>query len=116
MKRLFLATILGSFACPAFAGGWTAFVIPTKIDVIGAGFMIYGDFGNPGTCTEEGRVFVKATNGNYSQIYAASLTALTSKYAVKLYIDGCEPNLWYALSSVTFNTLTDGAAFVISDE
>lgn len=41
--------------------------------------MVYGNFGNPMNCTNEGRFFNQKTHPQYSEIYSTILAAFTTK-------------------------------------
>lgn len=47
--------------------------------------MVYGNFGNPMNCTNEGRFFNQKTHPQYSEIYSTILAAFTTKKRIKLY-------------------------------
>jgi hypothetical protein len=116
VKRLFIASVvLLLLARPLAAADWTAIAVPVRIDLVQEeGFMIYGEFQNPGNCAVEDRVFVKFANANYNQIYAAVLTAMAKQYTLQLYVNGCESLPWYALPGTTFNVVSSQGAVILA--
>ena len=103
MKRL-LALLLSIASTCTFAGGNTAWAVPTRVDVVpGQGLMAYGAFGNPAGCTVSDMFWVPVSNPAYTQIYAALLTAIASGKEVSIYTSACTSVLWYAVESTTFN-------------
>lgn len=116
MKAKQLAGLLLLTASPAFSAGWTQWAVPTRIDVVRSdGFVIYGDFGNPGGCSDSGRLYVKASHSRYKEIYAAALTAFAGKYRVSAYVQNCEPAAWYAGPAYTFNVVDPATVLNIGD-
>ena len=40
------------FSSLSYAGGFSQIGVPTRVDMVGTlGFMVFGNFGNPGECT-----------------------------------------------------------------
>ena len=117
------ASIRSTLAClalacghAAWAGGYTALAVPTRIDVVRSeGFMVYGAFGNPGGCTFGDQVFVKLSHTQYKQIYAAALAAYMSKNKVVAYVGGCEAVTWYSIPSNTFGIVDSSTSLSIAD-
>lgn len=102
----YAVVLLVFFSTASFAAGWTNMATPTRIDVErGNGFMVYGSFGNAGTCTVVDRFYVQISHPQYKEIYSAVLAAFTAGKKVQAYIDGCNPVTWYSAASTTFNTL-----------
>ncbi len=100
----------------AFAGGYSASAVPTKIDVVRSeGFMIYGEFSNPGGCTFANQLFVKSDHPQYKQIYAAALAAYVGKQKISAYVHGCETVLWYSAAPNTFGIVYSYSSLAISD-
>ena len=115
MRKLLLV-LLVSTSAPAVAEGWSQWAVPTRIDIERAGgFMIYGDFGNAGACSDAGRIYVKAEHPQYKQIYATALAAFTGKYRISAYIQACDPVAWYSIPSYTYNVVDPAAVLNIAD-
>ncbi|MEY8213230.1 MAG: hypothetical protein RPR97_01965, partial [Colwellia sp.] len=89
---------------------------PTQIDIErGNGFMIYGEFGNPGGCTISDRVYVKSDHPQYKEIYSMVLAAYMAGKRVQPYVNDCLTAGWYVVPSTTFNTLTASGSLNIRD-
>ena len=100
----------------SLAGGFSNFAIPTRIDIDrGNGFMIYGDFGNPGNCTTANRLYVQKTHPQYDQMYAMALTAFTSGKKIQGYSHNCASVSWYTATTTTYNTLADQGTLYITN-
>ena len=113
MKWLSALLLSISSTC-TFAGGSTAWAVPTRLDVVpGQGVMVYGAFGNPAGCTTSDMFSVRVSNSAYTQIYAALMTAVASGKEVTMYMGSCTPILWYALETTTFNQPVGIQAFSI---
>ena len=110
MKKPF-ALMLTTFTTAAVAGANTTWGVPTQVDVVrGEGMMIYGSFGNPGGCSVADKFFVPINTTQYSQIYAAVLTAMASGKEISAYVASCTPLGWYAVLSTTYNQVTGSEA------
>ncbi|KJY78519.1 hypothetical protein [Vibrio nigripulchritudo] len=115
MKR-FIALSAALLSTSVYAGGWTSFATPTRVDIErGNGFMVYGNFGNPGNCTIQNRFYVQKTHPQYKEVYSMVLAAFTSGKRVQVYIHSCNPVGWYSVSSTTYNTMTPSGAINISN-
>lgn len=113
MKYL-IGFILASLSLTSLAGGRVTWAVPTQIDIErGNGFMVYGNFGNPGECSMADRFYVKKEHPQYDKIYSAVLSAHASGKEIMAYIHTCEPVLWYSVDSVTYNTLGAAGDFKI---
>lgn len=100
----------------ASAAGNTNAAVPTRIDVErGNGFMIYGDFGNPGSCVVADRIFVRINHPQYKELYATALAAFAGKYKLAAYVYGCDSNTWYAVASTTFNIVEPSSALYLTE-
>ena len=98
------------------AGGYTAWGVPTRIDVVrNEGVMVYGPFGNPAGCTVTDQFFVAYSSTQYAQIYAALLTAIAAGKQIQVYAGSCAPATWYAVASTTYNLVTGGEVVNISN-
>ncbi|MCU8089766.1 hypothetical protein [Shewanella sp. SM21] len=103
-KKRLLLSFLPLFACNVWAGGFTAFAIPTRIDIDrGNGLMVFGAFGNPGGCTVGDRIYININHPQYQQIYAAILAAFASGKKIQAYSHECKPASWYSVEAVTYN-------------
>lgn len=102
---LLFAALMAASA-PAFSGaGWSTSAVPTSIDVVrGEGFMIYGQFGNGGSCTFSDQVFIQANAPDYKALLATAMLAYSMGRQIMVYTDACVARAWYAPSTSTFNT------------
>jgi hypothetical protein len=88
----------------ASAGGWSNAAVPQRVDIErGNGLMIYGSFGNSGSCVVSDAIYVKIDHPQYKQIYSAVMAALAGKLRIQAYVATCESVSWYSLPSVTYN-------------
>ena len=113
MKQYYsvLAFLLAVMSFCSIAGGWSQAAVPSRIDIERAGgVMVYGNFGNAGACTIDGRFYLKTSHPQYQQAYAAILAAFSSGKKVQVYIHTCEPVGWYAVTSTTFNIVNESGA------
>ena len=100
----------------AIAGGYTTAGVPTKIDVVRSeGFMINGDFSNPGGCTFTNQLFVRADHPQYKQIYASALAAYMGKQKLSAYVHGCETVGWYSAAPNTYNIVYSYSSLALTD-
>jgi hypothetical protein len=110
MKHVLYISLL-LFASVANAGGWTATVRVSNIEVIrDAGFQIGGEFGNPSFCSRPNFVFVSINHPQYAELLSTAMAAFTNGKRLKIYSHQCTDYGWH---SGTFNELTvDGAMFL----
>ncbi|WP_124539691.1 hypothetical protein [Piscinibacter terrae] len=114
MKAL-VGVMLGLAGMSAMAAGYSLPAVPTRVDVIrGDGFMVHGEYGNSGGCTDAGRFFVRSDHPQYKQLYAMAMGAYVGKLKLIAYVDACQVVTWYS-SSTTFNTVSPSSALHITD-
>ena len=110
---LILLTLIST---ASVAGGWSNMATPTRVDIErGNGFMVYGRFGNAGTCTITDRFYVQKSHPQYKEIYSTVLAAFMSGKKVQAYIHSCNPVGWYSVASTTYNTLGPSGALNIAN-
>ena len=105
MKKIVFSILLLQLTCmSASAAGYSNAAIPTQIDVErGEGFAIYGDFGNPGGCTNVNVLFVRSNSPHYKEMYAAALSAFTGRFRLQAYVVNCQTITWYTVAPNTLN-------------
>jgi hypothetical protein len=107
MKRALFILVLLMFARPAYAaGGWTAYAVPTEIEIVrDQGFIIFGTFGNPGAtpCTEGNSVFISTSHPQYASLLSTALSAVAGGLSLKAWVSGCTVIGWHG---GTWNTLS----------
>ena len=116
--RLYWIAAAALFVGPCFAGDFTPWAVPTRVDVVrGEGFMVFGSFGNPNSCSIGDRFFVPlvvdptthvasaAATELYNQMYAMALMAVAAGKPLQAYVDQCATQGWYTGPTVTFNQL-----------
>ena len=109
-----LISILSSTAC--YAGAYTAWATPTRIDVVtNQGIMVYGAFGNPDGCNYGDQFFVYFSNTQYKEMYAQILTAFSTGKQISVYVTECDPVSWYSGPVATYGALTDSSAILMKD-
>lgn len=109
-----LAFLFSLVASVANAGGWSNEAVPTRVDIErDSGFMIYGAFGNGGSCVVPDQIYVQRAHPQYKEIYATVLAAFMSGKKVQAYIHECKSVGWYAVPETTFNNLTPSGALNI---
>jgi len=114
--KLLAACLMSALCSSVVAGGHSAFGVPTKVDVVRSeGFMVVGEFGNPGGCTFANQMFIKSDHPQYKQIYATALAAYLTKSKLSAYVHGCEAVPWYSVASNTFNIVHSYSSLTISD-
>lgn len=117
MKKILLsALLLTSTSTTVLAAGYTNLVVPTRIDVErGEGFAIFGNFGNPGGCTNSNVIFVRSSSPHYKEMYAAALGAFMGKYRIQVYVTACQTITWYTAAPDTMNVADTNSVFNIAD-
>lgn len=113
-KALIVAALL-SVSVPAnAAGGWTNYAVPTKVEIVrNEGFMIFGEFGNPGStpCTSANGVWVARTHSEYTEILSSALAAVAGQLKLRIYAHNCATVSWHGTD---YNQLTSSGAMFIS--
>ena len=114
-KLIFVAPLLISFSVYADHGR-TSSAIPTVINTVeSSGFIIYGDFGNPGGCTNANSIWISKTHAQYDQLYSVALSALMAGKKVNGYIHSCISIPWLSGNTKDYNTITAGD-FIINSQ
>lgn len=104
MKKVLLASLLLLGSLEVSAGAWSDWAVPTRVDIErGNGVMVYGNFGNKGSCTVSNRVYIPATHPEFDKVYALLLAGFTANKEVQLYVENCQPVGWYAKPETTYN-------------
>ena len=113
--KLMIATTLLSLSVPAYAaGGWTAQVVPTEVELVqSGGFLLYGNFGSSGptACSRSDAIWIAKTQPDYTEFLAVALSAVSSQMKVKAYVHSCAMVGWVGS---TFNELSGGGALRVS--
>lgn len=113
--KALLASALLTLASPSSAaGGWTAQVVPTEIEITQtAGFLIYGDFGSSGpiTCNRSNAIWIAKTHPDYAELLASALSAVAGQMKVRAYVHSCTMVGWIGS---TFNELSSGGALRVA--
>jgi hypothetical protein len=105
MRRMIALVALATTGT-CYAGNWTQWAVPTRVDVVrNEGVMVYGNFGNPNSCTVANQFFVALGHPQYNEIYAMLMLAFTTGKSVQAYADQCAPEMWYSVASTTYNYL-----------
>jgi hypothetical protein len=111
LGKVALLVALVTTSSTSLAGGWTAWAVPTRVDVVRTeGLMVYGSFGNPGGCTVPDQFFVAINHPQYNQIYATLMTAMVTGRQIMAYSIECDSETWYSVPATTYNTVTAGSA------
>jgi hypothetical protein len=106
------------------AAGWTNGGGPTpavpaaqitKIDFArNDGLMVFGAFGNPGTCLYADAIWIRKDHPNFKMIHTTLLAAQLSGKRIYTYIFTCESVLWYS-TTLTFNLLSVDGSIALVD-
>ncbi len=116
--KYFFGFILSVVSFSTFAGGFTNPAVPTAIHVVqagSAGFMVFGEFGNVGSCSVSNQVFVEISHPQYNQIYSTVLAASMAGKKIVFYSHSCKPAPWYTVNSVTYNTMEASGSIQLSN-
>ena len=108
--RLCLAlVILASSA--ANAAGYGTWGTVNRVEVVrGQGFVVWGSFGNPNSCTNSNGFWVKIDSTQYDELYSMALTALVSGLQLQPYLRECGTIGWHG---GTWNVVTGSDAVYI---
>ena len=108
--QLCLAVAL--LACStANAAGWGSWGTVNRVEVVrGQGFVVWGSFGNPNTCTNTSGFWVKIDSTQYDELYSMALTALVAGLPLLPYLRDCETLGWH---SGTWNVVTGNDAVYV---
>lgn len=112
-KIIIILTLLFISEAVLSAHGSTSYAVPTKLEVVrGQGFMVFGDFGNPGECSTSNTIWVPIEHPQYDQLYSTALTAFTANKKIQAYIHSCVNMGWHG---GTQNTLSAPGAMYLSN-
>ena len=105
------------FSSLSYAGGFSQIGVPTRVDMVGTlGFMVFGNFGNPGECTIADSFYVLSSHPEYKELYSTVLAAYMGGKNIQVYIHECNAVTWYAVATTTFNTMTSSGVLTIRNE
>lgn len=105
--RNMLAIALCVTAPLANAAGYTAWAVPTTVEMVNDGALIAGTFGDPGSCGMANFVYVPRTNGFFKEIVAMALTAIASGREMAFYSGSCTA-VWFHWSGNVINQNEEG--------
>jgi hypothetical protein len=91
-KKIAVFSVL-AFGWPTIvsAAGYTPYVVPTEVELVNGGILIYGAFGDVNSCSVAGRVFVPSSISEdvRSKILSLVTTAIVAGRQMRFYSDGC---------------------------
>lgn len=105
--RLAMLSIATFFPQLGFAGGYTPYVVPTMMEVVSGGIVVYGAFGNENSCTSSDTVLYSNTFVDYEVVVSMVLAAITSGREIRFYSDEC---VTFAFHGGTVNRARNGQA------
>ena len=96
MKRLisFIFLIM-CFSNASYAGGYSVWAVPTQVEIVGGGVLIWGAFGDPNECGRADTIFISETDSRYEGVLSMSLAALMDKREMKIYSSACTSVLFH---------------------
>jgi hypothetical protein len=89
--RLFLPAII--FCAPhAYAGGYTAWAVPSQLEYVNGGILVSGNFGDINSCGQSGHIFVMPSENDqnwFQSSLSILLTAFAAQKEIKFYTQDC---------------------------
>ncbi len=108
-KTLVIALLIVCHDLYGAGHGRSVAAVPSRIDNIGSqGFLIRGQFGNPGTCTTSDSIFISNGHAQFDRLYSTVLAAFMAAKKIQIYVHSCVEIPWLSGSSADYNQLTGG--------
>lgn len=89
MKKILLICFVFLFPTTTFAAGYSKYAVPTKVELVNGGVLIYGAFGDPNSCGKPDHIFVSEQSSTYQSVLTMALTALQGKRELSFYSSKC---------------------------
>lgn len=88
MKNILFALLL-FVHMDAMAEGYSAWAVPTTVEIVSGGVLIHGAFGDPNGCGEPGYIFISQQNPAYDAALSMALSALHGNREMRFYSSKC---------------------------
>ena len=111
MKRLLLLSSL-IFGSNAYGAGYSNWAIPTSVELVKAGVLIHGEFGDPNGCGKPGFIYVAQSDPSYQSVLSISLAAFAAGKEIRAYANKCTA-IGFHWAGEVINEHVSGQAFFI---
>ena len=102
LKILFFA-LIGLLTLEAHSAGYSNWAVPTQVELVSGGLLIFGAFGNPSGCTEKDKFYVPDTDKRFQTIVSISLAALMAQKEMKFYGGKCTDKVSFHWTGLAIN-------------
>ena len=73
----------------AYSGDYTNWAVPTHIELVSGGVLIYGPFGDPNGCGQSDKVFISEADSKFDSALSIALAAHLGGKELRLYSNSC---------------------------
>lgn len=84
-----LAIVAIFFFQPSIASNYTPFIVPTQVEVVSGGILVYGPFGNENSCSHSDMILYPNSYVDYEVVVSMVLAAITSGREIRFYSSDC---------------------------
>lgn len=88
MKKT-ITLIIFLLSTNAFSAGYSNWAVPTKVELVNAGVLIHGAFGDPHNCGMSDYIFVDGSNPQIDRIISISMAAFAAKREMRFFSGAC---------------------------
>jgi hypothetical protein len=88
-RGLLMALGLAFASANAHASAYTAWAVPTSVELVNGGVLIEGAFGDPNNCGVGGYVFMSQSSTTFKEVVAMAYTALVAGKSLSFYAASC---------------------------
>jgi hypothetical protein len=89
MKKVVAGVFFMLMSVSAYAGNYSSWAVPTRVELVSGGVLIHGAFGDPNNCGKANYMYVSETDSRYDSVLSMSLAALMGKREMRLYSSKC---------------------------
>ena len=106
-KRILVAITLLFLGSVAGAAGYSSWAVPTSVEIVSGGIVIFGAFGNENNCSTADAILYPSTQVDYDVVVSMALAAVTAGREMRFYADEC---VTFAFHGGTINRARNGQA------
>ena len=89
MKKAFIGLFFMLMSISAYAGDYSDWAVPTNVELVSGGVLIYGAFGDPNKCGKPNYIYVSESDSRYDSVLSMALAALMGNREMQFYSNNC---------------------------
>ena len=101
--RAIFFVLIGLLSLETHSAGYSNWAVPTHVELVSGGLLVYGEFGNPHGCIEANKFFVSDADTRFQTIVSMSLAALMAKREMQFYGANCTDKVSFHWAGLAIN-------------